>query len=239
MRVGPSVALPLIENVRFGTQPMLVHASGKAEDLTLWPSLLHAAETWRIDASLDPDVSAITFNNGGPFAHDVKRLGLFEESLRRSGIDDITVLGKGTQRWKNSLKVGLLQDFLNGPRVRTYVLVSDSADVILTNDLAPVVERFKTFGCEAVFNGERRHWPSFLPRFDEEVAPAEYFACLNSGVWVAEAAFARELVAYCAALSVERYRQSERSPTVTSTRECAWIITACCFRTSIAWVLTW
>jgi len=189
---------------------MLAHASGKAEDLPLWQSLLQAAETWRIDAALDPDVTVITFNNGGPFTHDVKRLGLFEESLRRNDINEIAVLGGATPDWRNSFKVRLLLDFLSTAEVRKYVLIADSADVILTSDLRPLIERFKTFQCEAVFNAERRHWPSFLPAFDEEVAPGEFFPCLNSGVWVAEASFARELAAYCVALAVQRYKGSDQ-----------------------------
>ena len=202
---------PLVHNTRFDTYPMLTHASGKAEQLPLWPSLLRAAEAWRIDARLDPNVTVITFNNGGTFEHSGKRLGLFEESLRRSRIQEITVLGGGvTTNWKNSLKIGLLLNHLDTGRVRDYVLVADSADVILTNDLRPLVELFKTFNCRAVFNGERKHWPADLPPFDEQVATGEFFPCLNSGVWVADASFARELAAHCAALSVDKHGKSDQ-----------------------------
>lgn len=201
---------PLIHNTLFDTHPMLVHASGKIEHLPLWPSLLRAAETWKIETRLDPRLTVITFNNGGTLNQQYKRLGLLEESLRRSGISEITVLGGATADWRNSFKIRLLLDYLNTSAVREYVLVADSADVILTNDLGPLIDLFKTFKCEALFNGERKHWPADLPAFDEQVAGGEFFPCLNSGVWVANASFARELAAYCAALSVEKHGKSDQ-----------------------------
>ena len=76
--------VPLILNKRFGTYPMLVHASGKSEQLPLWPSVLRASEEWRIDTRVDPNLSIITFNNGGQINHEDKRLGLFEENLEKS-----------------------------------------------------------------------------------------------------------------------------------------------------------
>lgn len=202
--------IPLVRNRLFDTYPVLVHASGKAEHLPLWPTLLQAADNWRIDTRLDPDLAVITFNSGGTLDHAGKRLGIFEESLRRNGVNEITALRGATKKWRNSLKIPLLLDHLNTASVRKYVLIVDSADVILTGDIARLVEVFKTFDCEALFNAERNHWPADLPRFDEEVAPGEFFPCLNSGVWVAYASFARELAAYCAALSVEKHGKSDQ-----------------------------
>lgn len=82
----------LIHNRLFDTYPILVHAAGKAEHLPLWPAILRAADDWTIDTRLDPNLTVITYNNGGTLNHECKRLGLFEESLRRNGIDDIVVL---------------------------------------------------------------------------------------------------------------------------------------------------
>lgn len=208
--VVANVGFPLIENTLFRTHPALVHASGKLEHLPLWPSVLQAAETWKIDGRLDPNVTVITFNNGGSFHQRGKRLGLLEDSFRRSGLTDIIVLGRGTTDWKNSYKIQLLLDYLNGGSARAYVLVVDSADVILANDLGPLIDRFRTFECRALFNAERRHWPADLPPFDEQSAKGEYFPCLNSGVWVAETAFARELAAYCAGLAVPKHKKSDQ-----------------------------
>lgn len=42
------------------------------------------------------------------------------------------------------------------------------------------------------------------------MAPGEFFPCLNSGVWVAEASFARELAEYCAGLVVEKHGKSDQ-----------------------------
>lgn len=201
---------PLIHNAKFGTNPVLVHASGRMEHLPLWPSLLEASKTWRTWSSVDPRLSIVTFNNGRGESSAGKRLGLFEESLRASDIEDFTVLGGAADEWRNAMKIRLLLDFLDSGRARDYVLMADSADVLLCNDLSSVVPAFQSFGCGALFNGERRHWPSFIPPFEEETAPAEYFQFLNSGVWIAEAAFARELTAYCVDLKVEKYAKSDQ-----------------------------
>lgn len=190
---------------------MLVHAAGKAEHLPLWPTLLRAADEWRIDTRLDPNLTVITFNNGGAVDHALKRLGMFEESLRRNGVDDVVVLGGGVTEWQYPLKISLLLEHLTSAPVRDYVLVADSADVILTNDLGPMVERFKACGCRALFNGERRHYPKDLPPFDEEVAPGEFFPCLNSGIWIADTPFARELAAYCAGMKVPKHGNCDQT----------------------------
>ena len=203
--------VPLILNKRFGTYPMLVHASGKSEQLPLWPSVLRASEEWRIDTRVDPNLSIITFNNGGQINHEDKRLGLFEESLRRNGVSDVTVLGSGITDWKNNLKIKLLIDHLAAGKAKDYVLLADSADVILANDLGPIVETFKTFGCRALFNAERRNWPADLPPFEQDVAPGELFPFLNSGVWIAEASFAREIAEYCAGLTIEKHGKSDQA----------------------------
>ena len=190
---------------------MLVHAAGKAEQLPLWPAVLRAADDWRIETRLDPNLTVITFNNGGSLDHPYKRLGLFEESLRRNGIEDIVVLGASVTDWRYPLKITLLLEYLTTAPVKAFVLVADSADVILTNDMATLVEQFKTHGCRALFNAERRHYPRDLPPFDEEVAPGEFFPCLNSGIWIADTAFARELAAYCAELQVAKHKNCDQT----------------------------
>ena len=97
---------------------MLVHAAGKAEQLPLWPSIVCAAEQWRIDTRLDPNLSVVTFNNGGSLNQPYKRLGLFEASLRRNGIDDVAVLGQSVTEWRHNLKVNLLLEYLNTAAVK-------------------------------------------------------------------------------------------------------------------------
>jgi len=203
--------LPLIHNTLFDTHPMLVHAAGKPDHLPLWPSILEAAEEWRIETRPDPHLTIITFNNGGALDQAHKRLGLFEESLRRNGVEEIAVLGGAIADWRHNLKINLLADYLTTAAVKEYVLVADSADVILANDLEPLVQRFAAFGCRALFNAERKHYPADLPPFDEEVAPGEFFPCLNSGLWIAETAFARQLARYCAELTVEKHKKCDQT----------------------------
>lgn len=203
--------LPLIRNTLFDTYPVLVHAAGKADHLPLWPAVLKAAEEWRIETRLDPSLTVITYNNGGTVNHEYKRLGLFEESLGRNGIDDVVVLGGTLTDWRYDQKINLLLDHLTTAPVKDFVLVADSADVILSNDIGPLVQQFKARGCRALFNAERRHYPRDLPPFDEEVAPGEFFPCLNSGIWIADTPFARELTAYCAGLKVAKHKNCDQT----------------------------
>jgi hypothetical protein len=62
---------PLIHNMLFDTYPILVHAAGKAEHLPLWPAVLRAADDWSIDTRLDPNLTVITYNNGGTLSTSV------------------------------------------------------------------------------------------------------------------------------------------------------------------------
>lgn len=202
---------PLIHNTLFDTYPILVHAAGKADHLPLWPAILRAAEDWRIDTRLDPNLTVFTYNNGGALTHEYKRLGLFEESLRRNGIDDVVVLAATLAEWRYDRKIDLLLDYLTTAPVKDYVLVADSADVVLANDIAPLVQHFTALGCRALFNAERRHYPRDLPPFDEEVAPGEFFPCLNSGVWIADTPFAVELATYCAGLTVTKHKNCDQT----------------------------
>lgn len=202
---------PLIHNRLFDTYPILVHAAGKAGHLPLWPAVLRAADGWKIDTRLDPNLTVVTFNNGGTLNHEYKRLGLFEESLRRNGVDEIVVLGGAVADWRYDMKIKLLLDYLNTGPVKDFVLVADSADVILTNDIEPLVQRFTACGCRAVFSAERRHYPPDLPRFDEQVAPGEFFPCLNSGIWIADTPFARELAAFCADMKVSKHQNCDQT----------------------------
>jgi hypothetical protein len=121
------------------------------------------------------------------------------------------VLAATLTEWRYDQKINLLLDYLTTGPVKDYVLVADSADVVLANDIAPLVQRFKALGCRALFNGERRHYPRDLPPFDEEVAPGEFFPCLNSGIWIADAPFARELTTYCAGLEVAKHKNCDQT----------------------------
>lgn len=143
---------------------------------------------------LGDDLSVITFRDGAGLGHFGKDLLTFEDSLRCWGLG-CTVLGVGVSGWTNRMKVPLLRAHL--PSVSSsYVLVCDSADVVLARPLGGIVGDFVGFGAGAVFNGERLSWP-FDPvaaGFEESVCGGGDYPHLNAGVWMARTDFAMEVL---------------------------------------------
>jgi hypothetical protein len=135
---------------------------------------------------LVPNITFLTWRN-------LPDQGSFEQSLSRLGYTCV-VLGQEIKRWENIAKIGLNREAL--ARIDTeYVMACDSHDVVMLGDPAIVLDHFESIpGCEMLCNAEKNHWPRGLYTKDFEEAVAEKpFCYLNSGVWIARTAFAREL----------------------------------------------
>jgi hypothetical protein len=121
-------------------------------------------------------------------------LGLFEKSLLSCGIRNFHILGKNISFWRNSIKIQLLQDFLKNINT-DYILVSDSADVVIVNNIHQIVKIFQTMNCQACFNAEKQHWPTTLPNstfeFEKNTHPKSF---LNAGLWISETNYAKKLI---------------------------------------------
>jgi hypothetical protein len=173
-----------------GTKPYVLHAPGKPEFLPRKEEIFSLHQHTKPSIGLPDDLTIITFNN--------RQGSLLEDCL---GDTRHIVLGRDVVRWSHHLK--LLQMYQCLPTIATpFVMVLDAYDVLILRDLAGVLEEFKEVGCRALFNGEIRDWPEDLDHevraFDQKLlkegVARNYCRHLNAGAWLAETAFAAEIV---------------------------------------------
>lgn len=196
-----------LENRRFGTRPLVVHANGPRHRPDLWTSIRRAffTSTPAASAPLEPaddwDATIITWNTTGTRLSDytlvAKHPGMLEASVARFGTA-VTVLGGGRgQMQRLREKLDLLVAFL--PVVQTtYLIGIDSDDAIVVDDPQHIVERFlREFDCDLLFGAEYECWPAPvgpiepLARFYERTN-AGGVPYLQGGVWVGRTAFCRQ-----------------------------------------------
>lgn len=144
-----------------------------------------------------PDVTFVTWNSGERTARPDKPCGVFEQSLRRMGIEPI-VSGKGKTHWKNLDKFALTAAALE--QVKTpFVIGADSCDVVFFDDPQIAVDRFRRhFTCDLLFNATGSTcWPQ-LPEFVQfqsslpMAAVAQGRHWINSGLFIGRTEFCRE-----------------------------------------------
>jgi hypothetical protein len=104
--------------------------------------------------------------------------------------------GRGTEGWANTMKAGLLAEYL--PNITTkYTMGIDSHDVLLLKDANGIIDTFeRDFDCNMVFNGELVSYPENeeLANFEKLIYGESPFRYLNSGVWIAKTDFLKEVM---------------------------------------------
>jgi hypothetical protein len=176
-------------NSLFSTSPIAIHGQGSHSLKPHWEPICAAffATPRRILAP-SPELTVITCNNGHP------SLGLMESSLEHLGLK-AKVVGQDVAEWRNSFhKPPSIAQAL-GEIDTPYTLFADSRDVILLDDPAILLDRFKAFGARMVFSADRMHWPPCIEfkRFERSIAPAGEgdFFYLNGGLWIGETDYCR------------------------------------------------
>jgi len=108
---------------------------------------------------------------------------LLEHRLDSSNTE-YALLGKEVEKWTNPHKIELLKNFL--PSVKTeFVLVLDCCDVVISSDLSKIIDDFKTFNCNVLYNASsvvypaEKHYSSI-----EEIICDDFFNHLNSGCFI-------------------------------------------------------
>lgn len=104
--------------------------------------------------------------------------------------------GRGTKGWVNTMKAGLLADYL--PNINTkYTMGIDSHDVVLLKDANGIIDTFENdFDCDMLFNGELISYPENkeLATFEKSIYEDSPFRYLNSGVWIAKTEFLKSVI---------------------------------------------
>jgi hypothetical protein len=120
--------------------------------------------------------------------------------------------GRGTKNWRNTMKAGLLADYL--PEINTkYTMGIDSHDVCLVKEANGIIDVFESdFDCDMLFNGELVSYPknNQLAKFEENCYQKESpFCYLNSGVWIAKTKFLKEVINDILVLKSSRPRSDQ------------------------------
>ncbi len=104
--------------------------------------------------------------------------------------------GRGTDGWVNTMKAGLLADYL--PSINTkYTMGIDSHDVLLLKDANGIVDTFENdFDCDMLFNAELVSYPenNEIAEFEKSIYGNSPFRYLNSGVWIAKTEFLKSVI---------------------------------------------
>lgn len=112
--------------------------------------------------SVPADLTLVTYNNR-PFKSRLERC------YEACGIEQAVVLGKEVARWDWSAKVRLVLEFLEAGRCMTrYLAATDADDVLIVNDPATLLDRFRGYSCDVLFCNTFVDWPPSQPYRDFE-----------------------------------------------------------------------
>ncbi len=102
--------------------------------------------------------------------------------------------------WENVMKIDLLLEGIN--QIRTpYILFCDTHDVLI-RDLRGLLEEFEKTGASLLLNAERVICYPFSPyrRWQKKLLNKASYQFLNSGVWIAQTSFFKEMLKELAAM---------------------------------------
>jgi hypothetical protein len=180
----------MLENLRFDTHPLVVHAPGPPVFNPYWEPLCERFfATPRRHLGARERLTVLTWNDGsnGP--------GILERSLEHLGVPCV-VAGRGVRGWMNSVHKPLAARQALASIETEFVLGVDSADAILLGDPALLVDRFeRSFGADLVFAAEKNNSPNAarFRSFEESLpgAASTPFRFLNGGTWLGRTAACR------------------------------------------------
>ncbi len=124
---------------------------------------------------------------------DENKMWGLEQSAKRHGITYLN-LGQGIQ-WDGGTMVGqggghkinLVRSHIQSLPDEDLVLFVDGYDVLFTDNIHTIIERFNGFDCDILFAAEKSCWPepTIAPQFPMTPTPYKY---LNSGVYMGKVA---------------------------------------------------
>jgi hypothetical protein len=117
---------------------------------------------------------------------------VLEETLDLQGIP-YKLLGNGIKRWTNPHKIMLLKDHL-GDVDTEFVLVLDANDVIIIRSLHDLLDKFRRFECQMLYNASSFVYPceTFYSSKEESITN-KFFNHLNSGCLIGYTKFVHEV----------------------------------------------
>jgi hypothetical protein len=187
----------MIKNTLHDTNPFFVHLPGNPFFSCHSKEIKEYIESKKEEnKKLIVEFHIITWNS----KYNQKK-GLLETSCEKFGYE-YEVLGVDTI-WKNNRdKINLLIEYFSKNKINhKYIIGCDSYDVACIRKLDNIIELFKNFNCDLLFNAERRFWPPrHLPEiknFENSIAPKNAFnKYLNAGLWIGKYDFCKHFFTY-------------------------------------------
>lgn len=173
-----------IKNI-FSNQNPIVHHCPENNPEKIWKDMVKLSLKNNFDLNKPKDLSIITFNNTNKKMILEKNLDLLKS--------DYFVLGKNIKTWKNTLKISLLKEFLL--KIKTnFVLVLDAEDVIISNEISKIIEKFKKFNCKVLYNASSCIYPNenFYSSLEKNMVK-KLFCHLNSGCFIGYTGYCQKL----------------------------------------------
>jgi len=187
----------MIKNLLHNTEPFFVHFPGNSFFSCYSLEIKKYIESKTQENKKQMlDFCIITWNS-----EYNKQKGILETSCEKFGYE-YKVLGIDSH-WKNNRdKINLLLEYFSNNNTNyKYLIGCDSFDVVCVRRLDNIIELFKNFDCDLLFNAERRFWPPrHLPEikdFENSIAPKNAFnKYLNAGLWIGKYDFCKHFFAY-------------------------------------------
>ena len=183
-----------LTNTIFNTQPFLVHMNG---------SHLKNKAGRRLRSEVFDFIRNNTYQGQGGIRDTTyfictslaERETNIEKTFKFFNVPYV-MRGRGTPNWANTMKAGLLAEYL--PNITSkYTMGIDSHDVFLLKDANGIIDTFESkFDCDMLFNGELVSYPenNELAEFEKSIYGHSPFRYLNSGVWIAKTEFLKEVI---------------------------------------------
>jgi hypothetical protein len=208
-----------INNMIFGTTPLVVHAPGITRNSKkmfiheafnqYWIPIIRA---WENEApgicrkETKDELTIITWRN-------TETKGCCEISLEKLGLDYL-LLGKNIKKWNHINKLTTALEVIDSIKT-PYVMALDCFDVIVLRDPYEAVEKFKAMDCDMLFNAEKIFYPDYgltatgnysitdeWKHFEASVAQSAW-KYLNAGALIVKTKFYKEYLINC----LQRYNK--------------------------------
>lgn len=136
-----------------GSNPLFVHAQGRVHKTKEWHDIVK--EKHLINKKPSDKISFLTFIKG-----DIDFC--LPKQLEQSNITYLNAVNNDSDEvWVNKNKIKYISESIQ--KIKTeYVVCLDAIDVLCSEDLSDLIDRFKKFDADILYNASRINYPAFL-----------------------------------------------------------------------------
>jgi hypothetical protein len=146
------------------------------------------------------DLTIITCRNSGTMQERIidsllgyENKSILECSLEYLGIHDLVILTDDRLPWRNTFKIEMINQYLDKCQTK-YILYCDAIDVIFINSPENALNIFKNANCKMLFmSSQSTDGYTCMPDVYEWAKLLNASQFLNSGVWIGETQFVKQV----------------------------------------------